>query len=34
MFLMDLYIWNQINARRQLIFGSYPYPGNLYAQKK
>ena len=34
MFLMDLYIWNQINARRQLIFGSYPYPRNLYAQKK
>ncbi len=34
MFLMDLYIWNQINARRQLIFGSYPYPSNLYAQKK
>ena len=34
MFLMDVYIWNQINARRQLIFGSYPYPGNLYAQKK
>ena len=34
MFLMDLYIWSQINARRQLIFGSYPYPGNLYAQKK
>ena len=34
MFLMDVYIWNQTNARRQLIFGSYPYPGNLYAQKK
>lgn len=34
MFLMDVYIWNQINARRQLIFGSYPNPGNLYAQKK
>ena len=34
MFLMDVYIWNQTTARRQLIFGSYPYPGNLYAQKK
>ena len=34
MFLMDVYVWNQVNARRQLIFGSYPYPGNLYAQKK
>ena len=34
MFLLDMYIWNQINARRQLIFGSYPYPNNLYAQKK
>ena len=34
MFLMDMYIWNQVNAERQLIFGSYPYPGNLYAQKK
>ena len=34
MFLMDMYVWNQINARRQLIFGSYPYPSNLYAQKK
>ena len=33
-FLLDVYIWNQTNARKQLVFGSYPYPSNLYGQKK
>ena len=32
MFLMDLFIWNRINAVKQLMFGSYPYPSNFYAQ--
>jgi site-specific DNA-methyltransferase (cytosine-N4-specific) len=32
MFLMDLYIWNRINSSKKLMFGSYPYPRNFYAQ--
>jgi len=32
LFLMDLYIWNRINATKKLMFGSYPYPSNFYAQ--
>lgn len=31
-YLMDVYIWNRTNSTKSLIFGSYPYPGNLYAQ--
>lgn len=31
-FLMDLYIWNRINTTKSLMFGSYPYPNNFYAQ--
>jgi DNA modification methylase len=30
--LMDLYIWNRTNSTKKLMFGSYPYPGNFYAQ--
>lgn len=32
MFLYDVYIWNRTNARKKLMFGSYPYPRNFYAQ--
>ena len=32
MFLMDVYIWNRTNAQKPLMFGSYPYPRNFYAQ--
>ena len=31
-YLMDLYIWNRTNSTKRLMFGSYPYPRNLYAQ--
>lgn len=31
-FLMDLYIWNRTNTTKSLMFGSYPYPNNFYAQ--
>lgn len=30
--LMDVYIWNRTNPTKSLMFGSYPYPRNLYAQ--
>lgn len=30
--LMDMYIWNRTNPSKKLMFGSYPYPGNFYAQ--
>lgn len=30
--LMDMYIWNRPNPAKKLMFGSYPYPMNLYAQ--
>jgi len=32
LFLYDLYIWNRTNSTKNLMFGSYPYPGNFYAQ--
>lgn len=32
LFLYDLYIWNRIYQTRDLMFGSYPYPRNFYAQ--
>ena len=32
LFLMDIYIWNRSNPSKRLMFGSYPYPGNFYAQ--
>lgn len=32
LFLMDLYIWNRTNTTKKLMFGSYPYPSNFYAQ--
>lgn len=31
-YLLDLYIWNRTNSTKKLMFGSYPYPGNFYAQ--
>ena len=31
-FLMDMYIWNRTNSTKRLMFGSYPYPRNFYAQ--
>lgn len=30
--LLDLYIWKRTNSTKKLMFGSYPYPGNFYAQ--
>jgi site-specific DNA-methyltransferase (cytosine-N4-specific) len=30
--LLDLYIWNRTNPTKKLMFGSYPYPRNFYAQ--
>ncbi len=32
MFLYDTYIWNRTNGSKKLMFGSYPYPRNFYAQ--
>lgn len=32
LFLYDLYIWNRTNPTKNLMFGSYPHPGNFYAQ--
>ncbi len=32
LFLLDLYIWKRTNSTKKLMFGSYPNPGNLYAQ--
>jgi len=32
MFLYDTYIWNRTNGTKNLMFGSYPYPRNFYAQ--
>lgn len=32
MFLYDTYIWNRTNTTKSLMFGSYPYPRNFYAQ--
>lgn len=32
LYLMDIYIWNRTNSTKRLMFGSYPYPRNFYAQ--
>ena len=32
LFLYDVYIWNRVNPSKPLMFGSYPYPRNFYAQ--
>ena len=32
LFLFDTYIWNRTNTSKKLMFGSYPYPRNFYAQ--
>jgi len=32
MFLFDTYIWHRTNTSKSLMFGSYPYPRNFYAQ--
>lgn len=32
LFLMDTYFWNRTNPSKKLMFGSYPYPRNFYAQ--
>ena len=31
-YLYDVYVWNRTNPRKTLMFGSYPYPRNFYAQ--
>ena len=31
-YLLDIYIWNRKNSTKRLMFGSYPYPRNFYAQ--
>ncbi|MCD5401008.1 site-specific DNA-methyltransferase [candidate division NPL-UPA2 bacterium] len=30
--LLDVYIWERANPTKRLMFGSYPYPPNFYAQ--
>jgi len=32
LYLMDVFIWNRTNSTKKLMFGSYPYPPNFYAQ--
>jgi len=32
LYLMDVYIWDRANPTKKLMFGSYPYPPNFYAQ--
>ena len=32
LYLLDTYIWNRTNPTKGLMFGSYPYPRNLYSQ--
>ena len=32
LFFLDTFIWRRTNGQGQLMFGSYPYPGNLYSQ--
>jgi len=32
LYLLDVYIWNRKNPTKKLMFGSYPYPRNFYAQ--
>lgn len=31
-FLFDVFIWNRTNPSKSLMFGSYPYPPNFYAE--
>lgn len=31
-YLYDTYLWNRTNPSKKLMFGSYPYPRNFYAQ--
>ena len=31
-YLLDVYIWNRTNPSKKLMFGSYPFPRNFYAQ--
>ncbi len=32
LFLYDVYFWSRTNPSKKLMFGSYPYPPNFYAQ--
>ena len=32
LFLYDVFIWDRTNPSKKLMFGSYPYPRNFYAQ--
>lgn len=32
LYLLDIYVWNRTNPSKKLMFGSYPYPRNFYAQ--
>lgn len=32
LFLFDTYVWNRTNTSKKIMFGSYPYPRNFYAQ--
>lgn len=32
LFLLDLYIWERSTSSKKIMFGSYPYPRNFYAQ--
>lgn len=32
MYLYDVFIWDRTNPSKRLMFGSYPYPRNFYAQ--
>ena len=32
MYLYDVYIWDRTNSHKNLMFGSYPFPRNFYAQ--
>jgi len=32
LYLFDTYIWNRTNSSKSLMFGSYPFPRNFYAQ--
>ena len=32
LYVLDTYIWNRTNPSKKLMFGSYPYPANFYAQ--
>src|SRR3989344_2333427 len=31
-YLLDVFIWNRTNPSKRLMFGSYPFPRNFYAQ--